>query len=265
MPTRRKVKANSGSSLLNTLINRLPVEVHLPGYQYCGPGTNLKKRLSLGQRGINRLDSACRNHDIAYDKSNSLSDRHKADRELENRAWERVYAKDAGFKEKAAAWIVTTGMKVKRKIGGGCGFKNIVGVAKKAIKKSMKAYSTVGTSNMGKLIKVAIDGVKQHVRKNKTSNKNNKPRVIKVPKTGGVLPLIPIFAGLSALGTLVGGVGNVVKTIRDIKSNNGSSIHLGKGLFLKPYKGGGSYKIVNSKAKRLRVKNKNNKKIKSKN
>lgn len=63
----------------------------------------MKKQLSLGQRGINKLDSACRNHDIAYDKSNSLSDRNKADCELENRAWERIDAKDAGFKEKAAS------------------------------------------------------------------------------------------------------------------------------------------------------------------
>ncbi|KAL4153479.1 hypothetical protein QTP88_001312 [Uroleucon formosanum] len=114
MLPRSKVKTNSGTGLLNTVINSLPIELHLPGYQYCGPGTNLKKRLALGQSGINGLDSACREHDIAYDKSNSLSERSVADSILEERAWSRVGARDADYKEKAAAWLVTTGMKAKR-------------------------------------------------------------------------------------------------------------------------------------------------------
>ncbi|KAL4153517.1 hypothetical protein QTP88_001350 [Uroleucon formosanum] len=113
MLPRSKVKTNSGTGLLNTVINSLPIELHLPGYQYCGPGTNLKKRLALGQSGINGLDSACREHDIAYDKSNSLSERSVADSILEERAWSRVGARDADYKEKAAAWLVTTGMKAK--------------------------------------------------------------------------------------------------------------------------------------------------------
>ncbi|XP_029347798.1 uncharacterized protein LOC115034625 [Acyrthosiphon pisum] len=138
MLPRRKVKSNSGAGLLNTIINRLPFELHLPGYQYCGPGTNLEKRLALGQTSINGLDSACRDHDIAYEKSNSLSERSAADSVLEERAWSRVGAKDASYKEKAAAWLVTTGMKAKRKTGAGCGFGNIVGACKKAIKKSIK-------------------------------------------------------------------------------------------------------------------------------
>ena len=51
---------------LNKLIDKLPVELHLPGgYEFCGPGTRLKKRLALGQVGINPLDSVCRIHDIA--------------------------------------------------------------------------------------------------------------------------------------------------------------------------------------------------------
>ncbi|KAL4112069.1 hypothetical protein QTP88_015917 [Uroleucon formosanum] len=114
MLPRSKVKTNSGTGLLNTVINSLPIELHLPGYQYCGPGTNLKKRLALGQSGINGLDSACREHDIAYDKSNSLSERSVADSILEERAWSRVGARDADYKEKAAAWLVTTGMKAKQ-------------------------------------------------------------------------------------------------------------------------------------------------------
>ncbi len=69
-------------------------------------------------------------HDIAYDKSNSLNDRHKADKILENQAWEVFKSKDTGIKEKAASWLVTTAMKAKRKIGAGCGFKQMILAAK---------------------------------------------------------------------------------------------------------------------------------------
>ncbi|KAL4083145.1 hypothetical protein QTP88_028475 [Uroleucon formosanum] len=224
MLPRSKVKTNSGTGLLNTVINSLPIELHLPGYQYCGPGTNLKKRLALGQSGINGLDSACREHDIAYDKSNSLSERSVADSILEERAWSRVGARDADYKEKAAAWLVTTGMKAKRKIGAGCGFSNIVGVCKKALKKSLK--SCPGTSNMSSLIKSTVRVARKHVKSTAggRSKKNKLPRIIKVPQTGGSLSLIPILAGLSALGTLAGGVANIVRTIRGIRSNNGSQM-----------------------------------------
>lgn len=33
---RKSVKRGSG--LVNKLIDKLPVELHLPGYNYCGPG-----------------------------------------------------------------------------------------------------------------------------------------------------------------------------------------------------------------------------------
>lgn len=253
MSSRRKVKNNRGSGLLNTLINTLPVELHLPGYQFCGPGTDLKKRLSHGQTGINKLDAACRDHDIAYETSNLSEDRRKADRVLENRAWENFKSRDSGFGEKAASWTVTSAMKAKRQIGGG--FKNIVGVAKKALGKSMKACR--GSPNIALIIKSAIDAARAHVQKLKTCRQ---PRVINVPKTGGALALIPILAGLSALGTLAGGAANVIKTIRDITSKRGSSIQLGGGLYLEPYTNksgdGLSYKIVKNVKKNNKTRNK---------
>jgi hypothetical protein len=63
-PTR---KVKTGKSLLNSVINRLPFEAHIPRYSYCGPGTKLKERLARRDKGINPLDSACRTHDIAYE------------------------------------------------------------------------------------------------------------------------------------------------------------------------------------------------------
>jgi hypothetical protein len=57
-----------------------------------------------------------------------------------------------------------------------------------------------------------------------------------------MLPLIPIFAGLSALGSLTGGVTGLLKTIQSWNSNKNVPTHLGRGLYIKPYKGG-KYKI----------------------
>uniref|UniRef100_A0A6P7GUK9 4-coumarate--CoA ligase 1-like n=1 Tax=Diabrotica virgifera virgifera TaxID=50390 RepID=A0A6P7GUK9_DIAVI len=96
-----------GGGLVNSLINKLPFELHIPGgYQYCGSGTKLQKRLARGDPEINPLDAACKQHDIAYSQHSSLEERHKADKELENRAWERVKSKDASIGEKTAALLI---------------------------------------------------------------------------------------------------------------------------------------------------------------
>ena len=36
----------AGESFLNTFVNRLPFEMHLPGYNFTGPGTKLYKTLN---------------------------------------------------------------------------------------------------------------------------------------------------------------------------------------------------------------------------
>jgi Phospholipase A2-like domain len=108
-----------GGKLLNKAIDLLPVEVHLKDYQYCGPGTNLRIRLARNDPGINKLDRACKRHDIAY--SQEGGDRTAADRRLADEAWERVSASDASLNEKAAAWAITNIMKLKSKLGGGGG------------------------------------------------------------------------------------------------------------------------------------------------
>ena len=105
-----------GAGLLNSAINALPFELHVPGYQFCGPGTHLAKRLERGDRGINPLDAACREHDIAYSRSKELVDRHVADRILADKARERITAKDATFGERAVATAVWAAMKAKTKL-----------------------------------------------------------------------------------------------------------------------------------------------------
>ncbi|KAJ8953493.1 hypothetical protein NQ318_023614 [Aromia moschata] len=91
-----------GGGILNTLVSKIP-ELHIYKYQYCGPFTKLEKKTCERR--------SCKNSD--------LSDRHKADYELEQCAWERVKSKDASIGEKAAALLVTNAMKAKKEIRKG--------------------------------------------------------------------------------------------------------------------------------------------------
>lgn len=230
-----------GGGLLNNIINNLPFELHLPGYNYCGPGTRLRERLSRGDKGINPLDEACMRHDIAYSRYSRLEDRHKADLDLLNMAKTRSTAIDSSKGEKLASWLVSKAMKTKLKLGAGIHkFKTIVS----KIRSQLRKFKPKDNKSA---IKFAYSAAKKLV-----SNKSKVriPRVIPIPKTGGVLPLIPIFAGLSALGALAGGAAGIAKTVNDYKSSKKQlqeserhnkmmeSIALGKGFYIKPYKNG---------------------------
>lgn len=116
---RRRAVTGGGiiSSVVNKAVDLLPFEAHLPGYNYCGPGTKLAKRLARGDKGINGLDEACKQHDIAYSQYKDSENRRQADAELAERAWRRFKSSDASLAEKAAAWAVTTAMKTKTKLG----------------------------------------------------------------------------------------------------------------------------------------------------
>jgi hypothetical protein len=110
---------NAFGTILNKTIDLLPVELHIPGYQYCGPGTDLQKRLQRNDPGIDKLDAACKQHDIAYLKYKDSKNRSIADKILAERAWERVTSSDASVRERAAAYAVTNIMKAKAKLGSG--------------------------------------------------------------------------------------------------------------------------------------------------
>ena len=43
----------TGGSFLNSLVNKLPFEMHLPGHNFTGPGTKLYKRLNSDGRQRN--------------------------------------------------------------------------------------------------------------------------------------------------------------------------------------------------------------------
>lgn len=164
-----RVSSCRGAGLLSTLggvagaaINRtidiLPTELHLPGgYQWCGPGTNVKQRLARGDGGINKLDAACKIHDLAYEKYKDSERRALADKELAERAWERVKASDSSLGEKSAAWLVTNIMKAKSKIGGG------------SVKRNQRKKKT-------KRKQVKRKQVKRKTVNNKRKNTNNRKK-----------------------------------------------------------------------------------------
>uniref|UniRef100_A0A1B0FAX0 Uncharacterized protein n=1 Tax=Glossina morsitans morsitans TaxID=37546 RepID=A0A1B0FAX0_GLOMM len=87
-----------GRGFVNNLIKILPVELHLPGYQFCGPGTKLATRLARGEKGINP---------------------HQADKMLTENARQRLKSKDSDIKERINVLFVTNAMKAKVKFGLG--------------------------------------------------------------------------------------------------------------------------------------------------
>lgn len=270
-----KVKPQKrGSGIVNSLINKLPFELHIPAglnkkYSYCGPGTKLQKRLERGDPGINKLDEACKEHDIAYDQNNDLKSRHLADKLLAKKAQERLRSSDASFGEKAAALGVKAimkaktkmglGMKQRRKnrdsrkksvkqrksggVGGGLSLNSAATIARRALKKAPT------NSDLNTAIKIAVNAINKSGKKRRKKIPNY-TRVLPVPKSGGFLPLIPLFAGLSAIGALTGGAASIAKAVNSAKAAAESlkeaqrhnqtmeSIAMGKGLYLKPYKSG---------------------------
>lgn len=137
-----------GGDLVGWLQDKLnPPELHLPGYQYCGPFTKLEKRLQRGDLGINRVDKACKKHDIEYSKTKDNSERHRADQELIN---DLDAIDNPTFGERAARMIIKPIIKTKKKFGLG-GFSD-------SINKTMKIYCVkckdkTDTKNYHKVLK----------------------------------------------------------------------------------------------------------------
>lgn len=226
----RRAAGRRGRGVLNTLINKLPVELHLPGYKFCGPGTRLQKRLARGDRGVNPLDEACREHDIVYSTSDDLRTRHQADKVLAKKAWERVKAKDSRFSERAAALTVAGLMKGKTTVG--------MGTRKR--RRSSRKRTTKAAKRVGGAI------ARKRVKKSASKKTNRKSRILTTPKRGGFLPLLLPLLG--ALGGLGGGAAAIAKAVGDSKSQAKAlaekqrhdremeTIARGKGLYLRPYR-----------------------------
>lgn len=221
--------------LVNTFINKLPFETHLPGYQFCGPGTKLSKRLELNHKGINKLDQACKFHDIQYNQHKDLTSRHRADKVLEKQAFKRLSSKDSTLSEKTAALIVGNVMRLKQKFGMGHSSrrkrKNVRrrrqrrrqignGIKRKSFRASVvkPVIDAYKKSNKSMSYKDALQIARRAVKNIGGVKKIRVPRIIPVPKSGGFLPfLIPLFAGLSAVGSLGAGAAAIAKAVNSAK------------------------------------------------
>lgn len=133
--------------------------------------------------------------------------------------------------------------KGKNKTGSGMKktFKNIVSITKGHLKKFKPKCKKAA-------IELAIAVAKELTSDTGTSV--SVPRVIPVPKVGGFLPLIPIFAGLSAAGGIAGGAAGIAKAVNAIKSakqrfqelkrhnQKMEELCIGNGICLKQHKDG---------------------------
>ncbi|CAH0387495.1 unnamed protein product [Bemisia tabaci] len=232
----------AGRGIINSLVSKLPFELHLPGYQFCGPSTRLAERLKRGDKGINLLDQACLRHDQQYEKYTDLENRHKADRVLIDEAWKRFKSKDASLGEKAASYLVTNIMKGKLAMGAGLKKRKRSSVRKtkkgKGVRKTRRR-TPAKKRRTSKRAKASGGGVKKRKRR---GGPVLGTRVIPLPKRGGILQyLIPLLTGLSNIGSVAGTANELLKTIRAMKGKGLSKkgvlgdFKKGYGLYLKPY------------------------------
>ena len=82
MRKRVKRRQRGGVIDIQKWLGKTGIEYHVPGYQYLGPGTKLKKRLARGDPGINRLDRIAKQHDIDYSRAKNLQDKWVADEKM---------------------------------------------------------------------------------------------------------------------------------------------------------------------------------------
>lgn len=130
-----KMSSSRGKlGFIDRMLQKLP-EIHIKGYNYCGPNTNLKNRLSRGAVGINKLDCACMAHDIAYDESNDLRSRCKADKILILNAIGRIFAKDSQIGERFVALLILWLISVKLFL---CKIEIVVDTIKNCISRILK-------------------------------------------------------------------------------------------------------------------------------
>lgn len=121
-------------SFIDSALDKLPFELHLPTYNYLGPGTRLTERLARGDKGINLLDSAALKHDLAYAENKN---RRAADQELIDFAFKRLADVDAESDEKAAALITACCLVSKITLERFCArVKKVFGCKRKKTKKS---------------------------------------------------------------------------------------------------------------------------------
>ena len=120
-----KAKPNiaKGGSILNKMINNLPVEMHLLGHNFTGPGTKLNKRLNADltpkewSKPINRIDKAAYHHDICYLKNNDTATRNNVCDKNMLQEMKDIY--NPTLRERMERGLVSTLIGTKKRFGWG--------------------------------------------------------------------------------------------------------------------------------------------------
>lgn len=132
-------------------------------------------------------------------------------------------------------------MKRKRRLGMGVSFKSLVSAGRRAMRK-------VSSKDINVLVDAGLAAAQK--ARSRSNRKPKIPRTIRVPKLGGFLQILPLITGLSAAGSLAGGVTGILKAYREIQRSKdqarvpvkvGGNIYLhagkkGGGLYLRPYR-----------------------------
>ena len=117
------VKSSKGGSILNKMINSLPVEMHLLGHNFTGPGTKLNERLNADltpkewSKPINRIDKAAYHHDICYLKNNDTETRNRVCDK--NMLEEMKNIHNPSLRERMERGLVSTLIGTKKRFGWG--------------------------------------------------------------------------------------------------------------------------------------------------
>ena len=117
------VKSSKGGSILNKMINNSPVEMHLLGHNFTGPGTKLNKRLNADltpkewSKPINRIDKASYHHDICYLKNNDTATRNNVCDKNMLQEMKNIY--NPTLRERMERGLVLTLIGTKKRFGWG--------------------------------------------------------------------------------------------------------------------------------------------------
>jgi len=139
----RLISVKIGEGIFNSMFNaagKVMPEMHLkhesgekvPGgsfnkktYSYAGPFTKLEQRLREGYVGVNDLDKAAKEHDIAYDRYKDAETRHEHDDILAGKAV-NIAATTTDSQERKDAQFVAGMMAAKQRFGLGMKLVTIV-------------------------------------------------------------------------------------------------------------------------------------------
>jgi Phospholipase A2-like domain len=116
-----KVVDETDLDIVDVFNKCLPFEKHIPGMMYCGPGTDLSKKLDedgvspkKGFEPVDRVDEAALKHDIKYSQYPDLRHRNQADKEM---ILELRNIENPTMREKFERCIVLPILILKRVIG----------------------------------------------------------------------------------------------------------------------------------------------------